>query len=287
MAKYLIISDVHHRTAKVNAILAHEKWDKVIFLGDWFDQFNDTYEDARKTAEWLKENLHNPNFIFLEGNHDISYRYSGNSHNYCSGFAWDKNLEIHKVLNKDDWNKFKLFHYEPSILFSHAGLSPAFLKEYASSEVDSIDKLLEWLNINEKQARVELENNKGHFLYNAGYDRGGNAKIGGMVWRDLSNTVPIFCNQAIGHTPVKSPGFITKNIKGGISAFVAEAAQEQDLKNKSWILALDTHTHHYAVLDNNELTINKVLWKSEYPNEGTDKDEIKTVIRQFKGNIPI
>lgn len=52
--KTVIISDIHHRWRKAEAIIAKEKAKKVIFLGDYFDDFNDNPHAARTTAQWLK-----------------------------------------------------------------------------------------------------------------------------------------------------------------------------------------------------------------------------------------
>jgi metallophosphoesterase superfamily enzyme len=49
-----------------------KKYDRVVFLGDYFDDFRDTPESGRATAEWLRTNVRDSRFTFLHGNHDLA-----------------------------------------------------------------------------------------------------------------------------------------------------------------------------------------------------------------------
>lgn len=49
----LIIADLHHYTENADRWLESQQFDRVIFLGDYFDDFGDNVNDARRTARWL------------------------------------------------------------------------------------------------------------------------------------------------------------------------------------------------------------------------------------------
>lgn len=173
----LIIPDVHLKIDKVNFILKNSTYDKVIFLGDYFDDFNDTEIENKKVAVWLKENLDNPNFTFLFGNHDIAYAYPANPHLRCPGFNADKNIVINKVLKRYDWNKLHFFHYQDNFLFSHAGLLPYFFDKFDESCLSILRKESE-------KAYQAAGNLTKHSFFDVGRARGGNDYSSGLLWTD-------------------------------------------------------------------------------------------------------
>lgn len=119
----LIIADIHNHTKWADKLLSEVKHDKVIFLGDYFDNFGDTPNDARETALWLKNQLKNPRNNFIIGNHDLPYKHNGSPLVDCPGYSYDKLNAIKPILNKHDWSKFKFFIVEQDYWLSHAGIS--------------------------------------------------------------------------------------------------------------------------------------------------------------------
>ena len=74
--KTVIIPDIHHHISQVKLILLHEAPDKVVFLGDWFDDFFDTPEMSADTAIWLMKRMdRHPEDVFIWGNHDKQMRH--------------------------------------------------------------------------------------------------------------------------------------------------------------------------------------------------------------------
>jgi predicted secreted acid phosphatase len=63
----MIISDLHNRIDWVEPALSSLQYNKVIFLGDYFDDFDDTVEDTKKVAKWLKQSVPKPDRIHLCG----------------------------------------------------------------------------------------------------------------------------------------------------------------------------------------------------------------------------
>jgi metallophosphoesterase superfamily enzyme len=117
----LVIPDIHTHHEKAERICQKYKDHKIVFIGDYFDQFNDSVEDNMFTAEWLKESLGKQNRIHLRGNHDEHYDPRVSS--ICSGYSNQKKAGINKVLSIEDWDKLKYFHFENKWLFSHAGVN--------------------------------------------------------------------------------------------------------------------------------------------------------------------
>ena len=76
VTKEIIIPDLHQRHGWVDAYLSKRKHDRAIFLGDYFDDFDDTVDEAVATAKWLKSHLDDPDKVLLYGNHDIHYMLS-------------------------------------------------------------------------------------------------------------------------------------------------------------------------------------------------------------------
>lgn len=155
----LVIPDVHQRIGRIDKALNKEGYDETIFLGDWFDTFAKPPYVATisETASYLKDLiLKHPrrnSFIFLLGNHDLSYIYHNklnskeklgifDSHGfiydptyYCPGFEENKSQEFREVFfdqgHKDDFflKTFKIAHHckYHNITFSHAGIIPEHL----------------------------------------------------------------------------------------------------------------------------------------------------------------
>lgn len=194
----IAIPDPHLRYKVIDQILEKENgnYDKIIMLGDEFDNFYDTPLQNKEMAEWLKPKLHNNKFICLYGNHDVSYFRPNICR--CSGYTPEKEKAIKSVLEDKDWKKFKFFHYENNILFSHAGFSNKLLPIGAEP--------LKFLKEQSKEATKCLFNNKSHWILEAGKCRGGYKPYGGLLWDDFRYEFESISGlkQLFGHTPIEA-----------------------------------------------------------------------------------
>jgi predicted MPP superfamily phosphohydrolase len=122
--KILVIPDIHQKIALVNQILEKKEQgvDLTVFLGDYFDDFQDNQYEVNAMATWLKLNLYKEKRVFLMGNHDFHYRVLPYSL-YCSGYASWKHEIIQHILSEADWNQIKYFHAVGNFWFSHAGIT--------------------------------------------------------------------------------------------------------------------------------------------------------------------
>jgi len=188
----LIISDLHHHTENADHWLATQPHDRVVFLGDYFDDFGDDVSDARRTAMWLRDRIEKTDDVFLIGNHDISYMFPNAPELYCPGFTPAKARGIAEILRPEHWRRLRLAHAEQGWLISHAGFHPMWLKE------PTVEAFLNLCDLAMKRA------NRGGtdpFL-GAGADRGGSQPIGGPLWMDWNTLIPIAgIHQIVGHTP--------------------------------------------------------------------------------------
>jgi hypothetical protein len=222
----LVIPDIHLKYPIADKIL--NKWspEKIIFLGDYFDDFYDNPKKNMEMAYWLKEKTkqYGDKLIKLMGNHDMHYRFMDNFLLRCSGFTPQKCVAINQVLTKEDWAEFKLFHYEDGIYFSHAGISPHIF----AHPIKGLTKL--GLETQCEEALKACENGDYSMYIGAGRSRGGRQPYGGITWLDFDDEFePIpNINQCFGHTPHGDPQY--------------------SLGENSQNFALDTHLRHYGVL---------------------------------------
>ncbi|CAG0951965.1 hypothetical protein METP3_00267 [Methanosarcinales archaeon] len=233
----IIISDLHNRVDWVESALSSpllKPYDNVIFLGDYFDDFNDSPEDVTNSAKWLKQSLSRPNRIHLCGTHDIWYRFQENQYIQASGNTKEKSDAINHIITEKDWELLKLFHYEQGFLFTHAGVHSYLINKYALAnklimQGEIINQIIKPAT---EKALIDVSNNKPNEWLDAGFDRGGMLVVGGITWLDWNDEfepVPEL-NQIVGHTQLKYPG----------------EKSTQNSKN----YCLDTKNKHIGILEN-------------------------------------
>jgi hypothetical protein len=199
--KLLIIGDVHLHYEKAERICRRFKNYKIVFVGDYFDQFHDSPEENEWCAEWLKESMSKPDRIHLRGNHDEHY--DPRVKTYCSGFSISKKARINKVLTIEDWDKLKYFHYEHGWWISHAGISEYWFNPPIHGGIINTEIVQKTIDASIVKQRIgEYEN----AIWAADAMRGGRSEVGGLLWADwrtMKNICPNGLNQVVGHTPVE------------------------------------------------------------------------------------
>ena len=116
--KTLIVPDIHTHWERADALLQKVPFDNAVLLGDYFDEFYDTVEQNRRTAEWVKSMLANPLVTCLIGNHDYAY-WKGV---WCSGVTEEKSDAIKEVLSDSDFEKMRVVKVVHGWELSHAGM---------------------------------------------------------------------------------------------------------------------------------------------------------------------
>lgn len=256
----IIISDLHNRIYWIENVLSSsllQPYDRVIFLGDYFDDYGDTPDDAYMSAKWLKQSLKKPNRIHLYGTHDLWYRFPSNPYIETSGNAVEKYYEIQRVLNLNDWNLLKLYHYEQNYLMSHAGVHSYLISEYIFrhrdifnryivnnslrlSSQDIVDKIVKPAT-DEAFYRISQGFDSGWLA--AGFSREGLQKVGGITWLDWNfefEPIPGL-NQIVGHSD--------RDMYGNWREYPGEKITEYS-KN----YCVDTRNRHIGILENSVFT---------------------------------
>jgi hypothetical protein len=226
---YLIIPDIHHKVGMVERIRANHPGMPAIFLGDYFDDFYDTPAHMEVTCRWLKQAIGRGQDTFLLGNHCFAYlSYElGVRWGYCSGWDVGKQQIFHRHFPGDTLLKSGAWtaHCQ-GWLISHAGLTRKLHRSF--SKRNTSEEILAWVN----NAENALMGGVAHPAFVAGIERGGPAKSGGILWCDWQSFEPITgIRQIVGHTP------------------------GHEVRYKKGDVCLDTHLHHYGLLEDGELTI--------------------------------
>ena len=105
----LVAPDIHLKHHLVEEFLKSVTYEKIIFLGDYFDDFHDDPYQNETTAKWLKRSIKKSDRVHLIGNHDLPYMFNGEGY-FCSGYTNVKNKFINEVIKRPDWKKLKLYH---------------------------------------------------------------------------------------------------------------------------------------------------------------------------------
>lgn len=258
--KALIISDLHQR-----AIMAHnivitdgDNVDKVIFLGDYFDNWVETDTDVKNMAEWVAANVMDKKNIFLLGNHDLSYAFPQNKATICPGYTSEKLKIIREILNESHFERMRFSYAIDGLLFSHAGVTDSLIPLGVNP--------FEWLKVNAEDALRKLRMSLGddNPLLAAGWSRGGRKPYGGIFWEDHSAHLPIRgLKQIYGHSILKQPQYRLRK-KESHRAFPAEAlvtdefecmVLDKQLYEYDWSLCIDTNNQHYVIVDTEQKTL--------------------------------
>lgn len=195
--KVIIIGDIHGRTTWKEVI--KERADKYIFMGDYFDPYEDIsiesmIENFEQILEFKKSNFEN--VILLIGNHDFHYlsgnkssRFNYKTYNYLNPILED--LITSKTLQL-------CYFIKGGVVFSHAGFTETWLDNTFGD-----DKYV----LNEDFIKsVKNKNYRNYDFIIKGYfqNLSGDDVFQGPLWvrpRSLIRDFPKSMNvQVIGHT---------------------------------------------------------------------------------------
>lgn len=219
----IIIPDIHTKFKIAESMIKRESPDRIVFLGDYFDTYDETEQDTRDTARWLAMSLEQSNRIHLVGNHDLHYMTS-NPAFICSGFSEFKKHIVDSY--NISWNKMTPYCYVGNYLCTHAGISKQFFEEYGADSLMGFmeQSVAELTRIDDVYAPQKF--------FQVGVSRGGPHKNGGIVWCDYNEFTDIpGIRQMFGHT------------------------RDSEVRQNKDHICLDTVLHHYAIYQGNEMTI--------------------------------
>ncbi len=135
--KTLILGDTHGRSFW-KQIVANEQPDRVIFIGDYFDSYNN-YTAAEQMYNFKEiieyKESGKSEVIILIGNHDFHYM-RGITENY-SGYQSGARAAIEQLL-EDNKHHMQMCYQIGVFVFSHAGISKIWLEGNGWNENDFV-----------------------------------------------------------------------------------------------------------------------------------------------------
>jgi len=223
--KVAVLSDIHQSGFWKKTIDRKDEFDKIIFLGDEFDSWENKWplqmENAEEIIEFKEKNAEKVDLCW--SNHAISYFLN----EQCSGYQRDYAVEIKEFYNKNKYLYNPVYVYDKWI-FSHAGVSAQWMKYNYIDELSEINPI--------------FTKRPGIFKW-IGPDGSGNNAVEGPLWIRpealLANFVPNY-NQIVGHTEKIEP--IITEVNKQIFVFC-------DTYDHNILTVLDTKTNKVEFAD--------------------------------------
>ena len=167
--KTVILGDTHGRS-HWKSIAASESPNRVIFIGDYFDSFDNTaveqMHNFQEIIDWKQSGQ--SEVIMLIGNHD--YHYMRGVTQYYSGYQSGARPAIEQLLYENK-NHMQMAYGMNRFLFSHAGVSTDWLKIHG---YDNESNLIDWIN--------DMWKYKPNVFGFAGRDPYGDSTISSPIW---------------------------------------------------------------------------------------------------------
>lgn len=250
----LVIPDIHLRCAAVDRILdaLAGRYEQVVFLGDYLDDFGDTPEETLRVAKWLAASIAQPNRFHIVGNHDLAYL-APSSFTRCAGWTPEKMRAAAPVLNLLPRDRLHAAIEIDGWLLSHAGFAPAFATCQTAAE------LVEW---SDGQLRTLFAGGRPR-IFAAGHGRGGREPVGGMTWCDWDTEFAPTprLHQLVGHSPYQHVRIVGIDAAGGGCQQVlplTAASTIPPLDRREYVslnLCLDTALSSVALIDGGTITL--------------------------------
>lgn len=209
--RVLICGDLHTKYNIFDQVKQlSENYDKVVFLGDYVDEWDTPPEASHNLLIGLKEFYEQQpsKVVLLLGNHELS---EWQGHNFkCSGWNSITSNYVNDFMFKFH-SIFKLAYAEDDILYTHAGITAQWANKYlfTNPHIDytqyNADALARELNhsLYHKNDN-DIDDNIFNGLSEVGYSRGGFG-VPSPIWADINDLLSdrlIGVTQVVGHTPL-------------------------------------------------------------------------------------
>ena len=223
MSKCLLLPDIHGRKFWKKPCENIDIYDKVIFLGDYFDPYgfeNITFEDCVNNFIEIIElkEKYSDKVVLLLGNHDLPYF----SEDYYKFSLWHcrHSSKYHKRISElfaEYRDYFKIAYVEDSVLFTHAGVESRWLENVVKCNETDINEICNVLN-------SLTDNTEGLCrLYSISFQRGGRDKYPSCIWADVHDILWDVDSVKDNVTAIKNPIYNIKQVFGHtIQAFYDE-----------------------------------------------------------------
>jgi hypothetical protein len=222
--KIICVPDIHQSTHWKKLLkIGLNTIDKIVFLGDYFDNWENEWPDQGENFESIIQfKKDDPDKIdILFGNHDTSY-FLGER---CSGYQPHKARNIKKMI-ENSVQFMRVISVYDNYIFSHAGVSSEWMRCAGIKDINEINQLFK-----ERPA----------FFRWVGPDPYGNNTNEGPLWirpPSLHITSVKGYNQIVGHTEI---GFL-RYIQSPYSGMNILCIDSRTHEN---IILLDTETGNF------------------------------------------
>ena len=145
--KTIVLGDIHGRSNWKLALHQENQFDRVIFVGDYFDSFDISgVEQIHNFKEIINYKKTNPQIevVLLLGNHDMPY-YPGYNDTTISGYQHRIAPSIMQVVDENK-EHLQMAYGFGEYLFTHAGVSPEFMDQAFGSDGWTKDSVVSNLN---------------------------------------------------------------------------------------------------------------------------------------------
>ena len=143
--KTVVIGDIHGRDIWKTIVDTHKDADRFVFLGDYVSTYDDISDEEQinnllKILEFAEtENmLYDNRVVLLRGNHDIQHL--GYHWGRCSGLNSYVQSEMMKFKDKF-LTATKWIFVEDDIVYSHAGISTAWMNNVGLDDISKINDM--------------------------------------------------------------------------------------------------------------------------------------------------
>jgi predicted phosphodiesterase len=144
--RLIALGDTHGKDTWERIVKKEKKADKIVFIGDYFDSFDISYQGQRnnflKILEYKRK--YPKKVILLIGNHDFHYICEGERY---SGYQYDWYREIRMMINGAiDEGLMQMCYKHDNFLFTHAGVTKTWAansklkidSKYIDEEIDTL-----------------------------------------------------------------------------------------------------------------------------------------------------
>lgn len=205
--KIIAIGDIHGKDVWKKVRETIDEYDKVVFVGDYFDSFDIPYQEQEEN--YLKiiafKNKYPDKVVLLMGNHDLHYYAGVHMRYHYSGYQRLQANRIDEILKREinNGNIQCAYTYNENgndFVFTHAGLTQNFVQSIMGEEEDfSIQDVVNKLNetLYYKPLQFDIR----------GLDPYGDSIHDGCMWvrpRSLIFDSIKNCTQIVGHTKMDS-----------------------------------------------------------------------------------
>lgn len=198
--KILSIGDIHGRPFWKR--IDPNKYDKIVFVGDYVDSFPYTDTEILNNLMDIIEfkKTYPDKVVNLLGNHDIQYMYLNDGFG-CSGYRPSMAMTLKEVFMTNK-KQFQMALQIGNYFWTHAGISEKWL-DYNKKQLDEFTKKFECENLADT-FNMMMFTHDNRILHQVGKKRGGYYPAGGITWADRNETKDALAgyHQIVGHTPI-------------------------------------------------------------------------------------